>query len=526
MVMDTLQIRLTKGLIDEIQKLVDRQIYSSVSEAIRDAVRKMVVGGRVDEKTAIVKPDILQPISPEVQKAKEEVQIVKQEVQQAIEKEIKGELQRARGTRDFLPESQIVRQQIIDTLKETFELYGYSPLETPVIERFDVLSSKYAGGAEILKETFTFRDQGNRELALRYDDVDAVGSKEMTADAEILSIMKAALQKLGFDSEIKVNNRKILDAIMIWAGVEAEKTETVMLSLDKLEKFGKDAVIKELIGKGLSDDMASKILGTIGIQGENAEKILALKSVIGDIEGLKEIESLLDLLDSISVSVSFDPSLARGLAYYTGTIYETFIKGSAITSSVCSGGRWDNMIGQFLGRGDSGKGESGKGVSENGVSGKGDSGKGDFGKGDSGNGVSGKEELGKGESGKGESGKGKYPAVGTSFGLDRLYDAVIARAPGMAAKKTVTKVFVIPIGTLKESLKAANELRAAGVRTEIDIMGRGVSKNLNYANSLGIPYVIFIGEEEMKVGKVKLRNMADGKEKLISIQEILKGERF
>ncbi|MBI2138431.1 ATP phosphoribosyltransferase regulatory subunit, partial [Candidatus Woesearchaeota archaeon] len=245
MVMDTLQIRLTKGLIDEIQKLVDRQIYSSVSEAIRDAVRKMVVGGRFDEKTAIIKSDILQPISSEVQKAKVEVQLIKQEVQQAIEKELKGELQRARGTRDFLPESQIVRQQIVDTLKETFELYGYSPLETPVIERFDVLSSKYAGGAEILKETFTFKDQGNRELALRYDltvptarvigmnpnlkmpfkryqigevfrdgpvnlgryrqfvqcDVDAVGSKEMTADAEILSIMKAALQKLGFDSE-------------------------------------------------------------------------------------------------------------------------------------------------------------------------------------------------------------------------------------------------------------------------------------------------------------------------------------
>ena len=496
MVMETLQIRLTKGLVEEIQKLVDKQIYSSVSEAIRDAVRKMVVGGNELRKETPGE----KPVPPEVQ-----------QIQEAIEKEVKGELQRARGTRDFLPESQIVRQQITSTLRETFELYGYSPLETPAIERFDILASKYAGGAEILKETFKFRDQGNREVALRYDltvplarvigmnqqlkmpfkryqigevfrdgpvnlgryrqfvqcDVDVIGSKEMAADAEILSIMKSALSRLGFESEIKVNNRKILDGIMVWAGVEKEKTETVMLSLDKLEKFGKDTVTKELLGKGLNEDIIAKILNVAGLTGRNEEKISSLKNIIGDIDGLKEIERLLELLNAIFVEVEFEPSLARGLAYYTGTIYETFIKGSSITSSVCSGGRWDNMIGQFLGR-------------------------------------------------------GEYPAVGTSFGLDRLYDAIIERNQGKAAIKTVTKVFVIPIGTIGKSIKIAQQFREAGIKTEIDLMGRGVSKNLNYANSLGIPYVIFIGEDELRQNKVKVRDMKSGEEKLVSESEAVK----
>ncbi|MBI2576333.1 histidine--tRNA ligase [Candidatus Woesearchaeota archaeon] len=493
MVMETLQIRLTKGLIEEIQKLVDRQIYSSVSEAIRDAVRKMVVGRDESKKET---PGG-KPIPPEVQ-----------QIQEAIEKEVKGELQRARGTRDFLPESQIIRQQIASTLRETFELYGYSPLETPAIERFDILASKYAGGAEILKETFRFRDQGNRDVALRYDltvplarvigmnpqlkmpfkryqigdvfrdgpvnlgryrqfvqcDVDVVGSKDMAADAEILSIMKSALSRLGFESEIRVNNRKILDSIMVWAGVEKEKTETVMLSLDKLEKFGKDAVTRELLGKGLNEDIIAKILNVAGLTGRNEEKITSLKNIVGDIDGLKEMERLLELVDAISVEATFEPSLARGLAYYTGTIYETFIKGSSITSSVCSGGRWDNMIGQFLGR-------------------------------------------------------GEYPAVGTSFGLDRLYDAIIERNQGKPAIRTVTKVFVIPIGTLDKSIKIAQQFREAGIKTEIDLMGRGVSKNLNYANSLGIPYAVFIGEDELRQNKVKVRDMASGEESLASINE-------
>src|SRR3989338_7269556 len=147
MVMDTVQIRLTKGLVDEIQQLVDKGIYSSVSEAVRDAVRRLVLG-------------------------KEDKIFVPKEVgniQEKLDSEVKGDLQRARGTRDVMPENQIVRQKIIDTLKQTFEIFGCSPLETPIIERFDVLSSKYAGGAEILKETFKLKDKGGRDLGLRYD---------------------------------------------------------------------------------------------------------------------------------------------------------------------------------------------------------------------------------------------------------------------------------------------------------------------------------------------------------------------
>jgi len=203
---------------------------------------------------------------------------------------MKMTLQLPKGTRDLRPEEAIVRNKIIITLREVFELYGYSPLETPVFERYDVLASKYAGGAEILKETFRFKDQGNRELGLRYDltvpmcrfvgmnpnikmpfkryaigevfrdgpvekaryrqftqcDVDVVGIKGMTADAEIIALTQRAFKKLGFDVVIKVNNRKLLNDILSNSGVKKDKLDTVILTIDKLDKFGLEAVKKEL----------------------------------------------------------------------------------------------------------------------------------------------------------------------------------------------------------------------------------------------------------------------------------------
>src|SRR3989338_6720800 len=194
-------------------------------------------------------------------------------------------LQRAKGTQDFLPEQKIVRQYIIDTLREVFELYGYSQLETPVLERYETLSSKYAGGSEILKEIFTLKDQGNRELALRYDltvpfsrviamnpqlkmpfkryqigqvfrdgpistgrvrefwqcDVDIVGIKKMTSDAEILSLTKNVFKKLKLDVVIRVNSRKVSNSLFQAANVPENLWSDVLLTVDKLEKLGEDA---------------------------------------------------------------------------------------------------------------------------------------------------------------------------------------------------------------------------------------------------------------------------------------------
>jgi len=417
-------------------------------------------------------------------------------------------LERSKGTRDFMPEEQIVRNDIVDTLKNVFEAYGFGPLETPAIEKLEVLSSKFAGGEEILKETFKLKDQGGRKLGLRYDltvslarvigmnpqlkmpfkryeignvwrdgpmglaryrqflqcDVDIIGCNTMLADAELIALTDKAFNELGLDAVIKVNNRKVLNDILDYLKIKKDKCDDVILSIDKLEKFGIDAVKKELKAKKINKKVIDELLKIINTKGTNNDKINKLKKIIKNSEGLKEIEELLGYLKILNIDVDFDVSLARGLSYYTGPIFEVILKDSKVKSSVAGGGRYDNMIGSLLG-------------------------------------------------------KGNYPATGISFGLDRIYDAVVEKKKEKA--KTVTKVFIIPIGMLKESLKIAQKLRGENINVDIDLMGRGISKNLNYANSMGIPFVMFVGEDEVKQGKVKLKGMVSGKEKLVTVEEVI-----
>ena len=407
-------------------------------------------------------------------------------------------LQLPKGTRDLKPEEMIARNKVIGTLREIFEVYGFSPLETPVLEKYDILAAKYAGGSEILKETFKLKDQGKRDLGLRYDltvplsrfigmnpntkmpfkryqigevfrdgpvesaryrqftqcDVDIVGCREMTADAEIIALISRAFEKLGLDCVIKINSRKLLNDILNYCKVPKNKIEEVIIIIDKMDKIGIEEVKKEL-SKIINKKIIQKIEEIISIEGLNESKISKLKEIIKKSEGLDEIQSLLNYLDMINVGVDFDISLARGLAYYTGTVIEVFLRDSGVKSAVCAGGRYDKMIGSFLGR-------------------------------------------------------GNFPAVGVAFGLDRIYDAYTEK--NKEGKKTVTQIFIIPIKTLNESLKICEELRKSGIKADIDLMGKGISKNLEFANSLGIPYVLFIGPDELKQNKVKLRDMKTGEE--------------
>jgi len=422
-------------------------------------------------------------------------------------------LQLPKGTRDLKPEEAIIRNRIVSALKEVFELYGYAPLETPVFERYDILASKYAGGEEILKETFKFRDQGKRELGLRYDltvplaryvgmnpnikmpfkryqvgevfrdgpvenaryrqftqcDVDVVGIKGMTADAEIIALAQSAFKKLGLEIVIKVNNRKLLNKLLLYAGVKKEKLDTVLLTIDKFEKFGLDTIKKELKDKKIDNKTINEIIKIINIKGNNNEKINKIKNIIKKSEGIDEIEELISLLAILKANVDFDVSLARGLSYYTGTVIEVYLKDSSVKSAVCAGGRYDEMIGSFLS-------------------------------------------------------KGSFPAVGISFGLDRIYDEYAEKIKSQ--KKTVTQIYIIPINAFNESLKIAEELRNENVKVDIDLTGKSPSKNLQYANSLGIPYVLFIGEDELKQGKVKLRDMKSGEEKLMSAEELARSSQL
>ncbi len=413
-------------------------------------------------------------------------------------------LQRARGTRDFSPEEKIVRNEIVETLKNRFELSGFSPLETPIIERMDILSSKYAGGAEILRETFNFKDQGKRELALRYDltvplcryigmngnikmpfkryqiervfrdgpiklgryrefwqcDIDVVGCKNMLAETQLIEVASDVFKELKLDVDIRINNRKLMNGFISECGVDKDKIDTVILTIDKLDKQGKDAVKEELLKKEISEESIKKIFEFLEIK--NIDD-LKLKTEEGQ-EGINEIKELFENFKKLNIDARFDISLARGLSYYTGTVFEIFLKNSEIKSATAGGGRYDNMIGNFL------------------------------------------------------EARNIIPAVGISFGLEVLSDALTKNSK----KKSVTELFVIPIGTLNECLKITKEFREKGIRTDLDIMNRGISKNLQYANSLLIPYVAIIGEDELKLNKVKIKNMISGEEKILTNEEAIK----
>ncbi|MFH1377077.1 MAG: histidine--tRNA ligase [Candidatus Woesearchaeota archaeon] len=412
-------------------------------------------------------------------------------------------LETAKGVKDIKPEEKILRERVISILKEVFELYGYNPLETPIVERFDVLASKYAGGEEILREIFKLKDQGKRDLALRYDltvpfsrfvgmnptlkmpfkryeignvfrdgpltssrlrqfyqcDVDVVGTSSMMADAEFIEIANLVFKKLDMKVFVRVNNRKILDDIILRCNVKKNLVDSVILSIDKLDKIDDKGVKDELLEKGVSKTSISRLLKLISIKGTNKQKLDFLKREIGESQGLKEISELM----KYSKDFVFDVSLARGLSYYTGTVFEVYLKNSEVKTSVAAGGRYDNMIGNFLG------------------------------------------------------GKREYPAVGISFGLDRIV---------LAMKKekfeNIVKVYVIPIGIKEKAFEIVEKLRENGINSDIDFNSRSISKNLDYASKLNIPYVIFLGEKELKLKKFKLKDMNSGKECLLDFKELVK----
>ncbi len=426
------------------------------------------------------------------------------------------ELMTARGVRDFAPEDKILRNELVERLKRVFELYGYSPLETPVIERYEVLSAKAGAGeeADASKETFTFKDQGGRNLGLRFEltlsfarfigmnlnlkmpfkryefgpvfrdgpvklgryrqfwqcDVDVVGCRTGAVDAEIIALVLDVYKALGLDAYIEVNNRKILKGIIEFAGIEPELADSVIISVDKIGKLGEDDVRKELEAKGVEDTQIAKLLSMFSIKGSFAEKLDLLKSVLkNDIgtQGLAELEEVFSFLsDGQKKNVVFNVSLARGLGYYTGTIFEGFMRKSKVTSSICGGGRYDEMIPKLLGS------------------------------------------------------DRDYPCVGISFGLDVIAD--VLKLSKVKADKTVSKVYIIPIKTLSESFGLCQRLRENGIFADMDLASRGISKNLDFANSLGIPFVVFVGQRELGEGKVKLRDMISGREQLLSVAELVK----
>jgi histidyl-tRNA synthetase len=226
-------------------------------------------------------------------------------------------------------------------------------------------------------------------------------------------------------------------------------------------------VKKELAEKGLERDTIERLLEIFDIKGDNESILEQLRKIIISDYGKKGIDDMQELLSYLKLTESgkivFNHSLARGLNYYTGTVFEGFLNDSKITSSICGGGRYDNMIGMYA---------------EN---------------------------------------NRQYPAVGLAFGLEPITDAI--KLLNKEQKKTVTQLYIIPIKTFIESIAIASSLRQAGVNVDIDLMDRGVSKNLDYANAMKIPYVAIIGEQELQEKKIKLKDMHSGNERLVSLEE-------
>tara|TARA_Y100000310_G_scaffold240125_1_gene243928 strand:+ start:1186 stop:2463 length:1278 start_codon:yes stop_codon:yes gene_type:complete len=419
-------------------------------------------------------------------------------------------LQRARGTRDLMPEDAIVLREAVDVLARNFALFGFNPIQTPLLERSDVLASKYTGGSEILKEMFTLKDQGKRDLALRYDltvpfsrfvamnpqlklpfkrfqigrvfrdgpikasryrefsqcDCDVVGTKSIAADAECVELFLKAYKELGLDVVVRVNNRKILDEAMDVLKIKEKDRQGVILAIDKLDKKGKKEVVDEIASLGIPKKSINGLFKVFDVKGSNSAKLKEVEKIVGkDSEGLKEIKTLLQLCPY--KNVVFLPSLARGLAYYTGTIFEIYLKDESIKSSIGSGGRYDKMIGDLMGS------------------------------------------------------KVPFPAVGCSFGLDVIVDAL--KAKRKKVKKSVVDVYVVPVGLeVKDVWPIIKELRENGVSCDLSFKAKGVTKALKFANAYDMPYVVIVGENELKKKKVTLKDMNKGSEKLVSLKQVVK----
>ncbi len=422
-----------------------------------------------------------------------------------------------KGMRDFLPNEMIKREYVFGIVREVFHLYGFEPLQTPVLELHETLMGKYGEDAE--KLIFNAQHPGGKEaLALRYDltvplarvvaqyqnditlpfkryqlspvwraerpqrgryrefyqcDADIVGVSGMNADAEIIGLVVTALKRLGFKQfVVKINNRKLLTAIGQYAGLQGEALGDLYRSIDKFDKIGADGVRDELIARGIPDEIVKRMIDLITARYPGLEQLDYLEGVLNAMPeahaAIAELRELSDHLSDAGVSLTnyeFDLTMVRGLGYYTGPIFETIITEPNL-GSVTGGGRYDDLVGLF----------------------------------------------------RGES----LPTVGTSLGIERIIDLmdILDLYPaGIGGTVVQTLVTVFGDDTREQSTKLTAELRAGGVNTELYLQDKGVGKQINYADKKGIPLVALLGSEEIAAGQVKFKRLKDGEEVTVARAE-------
>lgn len=441
-----------------------------------------------------------------------------------------------KGTRDFGPEEMAKRNYIFNTIKEVYALYGFQQIETPALETLHTLMGKY--GEEGDKLLFKILNSGDYlknisdeelmgrntlylqtrlcEKGLRYDltvpfaryvvmhrdelqlpfkryqiqpvwradrpqkgryrefyqcDADVVGSDSLLNEVELMQIIDTVFQRFGVRVQIKINDRKILSGIAEVIG-EAEKIVDITVAIDKLEKIGIDSVNDELRQDGISEDAIEKLQPIIALSGTNEEKLNTIKEVLKDSEigkkGVEELRFILGTLKEIGLKneIQFDLTLARGLNYYTGAIFEVKALDTPM-GSITGGGRYDNLTGIF--------------------------------------------------------GMPGLSGVGISFGADRIYDVLNALNLYPTEAISTTQLLFINFGEKETAycLPIAAEVRKAGIRVEVYPDKAKMKKQMSYANAKKIPFVALAGENEIAAGKVTLKDMATGEQKLVNTEELI-----
>ena len=434
-----------------------------------------------------------------------------------------------KGTRDFSPEEMMRRTYIFDTIKSVFRLFGYAPLETPSMENLSTLLGKYGDeGDKLLFKILNSGDYGAKlseddlrqaskisEKGLRYDltvpfaryvvqhqneiifpfkryqiqpvwradrpqkgryrefyqcDVDVIGSKSLLSEVELVDIVARVFSKLGISVTLKMNNRKILFGIAESIG-HADKMIDITVAIDKLDKIGLDNVKAELRERGIDDEAIAKLQPILELSGTNADKLCKLEGVIGASEtgmlGIEEMRTIFEGVEKLGINLTpeLDLSLARGLNYYTGAIFEVKANDYQI-GSISGGGRYDDLTGIFGMPGMSG--------------------------------------------------------VGISFGADRIYDVMLGLNLFPEELACSTKVLFINLGKAEEeaSMRLISKLRDNNVASEIYPESSKMKKQMEYANRRGIPYVVIIGSQELERGIATVKDMRSGEQREVSFEEL------
>ena len=417
-------------------------------------------------------------------------------------------LMNVKGTFDFMPEDMIIRNKIMDTLRRNFSKYGYMPIETSMLNYFDLLSYKYENDAEILSEIYKLTDQGERNLGLRYDltvpfckvvglnkglalpfrryeigkvfrngpvklgrtrefyqcDVDVVGIDNCYIEAEQILMAINTYKDLGIDIYVKYNNRKLMSGLILLAGIESNKINSVIGIVDKKEKVTNEELIKMLESLNIDKTKIEKLLELFNGDLAYYETLTEENTFIQEgVSEIKEVQKYLQELEIIDDCL-FTPTLARGLSIYTGIVFEFYDKLNRLSCALGAGGRYNKIITNFM---------------DNGM---------------------------------------EYPAVGLSFGLEPIF--VILKEGDK--KQSIIDVYMVPLDTNVETLRLATTLRNMGVNVLIEMNKKKVGKCFEYAEREKIKYVMIIGQNEIESGIYKIKDMDKKVELTLKYDELLK----